>query len=145
MVLAQFGDSNINFGGMDANMLSTGTNFDPKEIRGKVNSWVKTNSHLPSRIAPADLLRAAKEKGGSDYALTAMQAMATLKTATANNVAGMEQAASNYGKAMMKLDQRVQGIRQDYGVAEIQYGVQTGVSNSEYGGYKQAAQSHWDF
>lgn len=145
MVLAQFGDSGINFGNMNANMLSTGTNFDPKDVRGKVNQWVKQNAHLPSQIKPNDLLKAAKEKGGSDAALMAAQEMAALKQATANNVVGIEQAASGYGKAMMKLDQRIQGIRADYGRAEVQYGIQSGVAGAEFGGYKQAAQAHWDF
>lgn len=145
MVLAQFGDSGINFGDMDANMLSTGTNFDPKDIRGKANAWVKQNAVLPSQIKPGDLLKAAKEKGGSDAALMAAQELSILKLATAQNVAGIEQTAVQYSKGMMKVDQRLQGIRADYGKAEIQYGIQSGVAGAEYGGYKQAAQAHWDF
>lgn len=145
MVLAQFGDSGINFGNMNANMLSTGTNFDPKDIRGKANQWVKQNAVLPSQIKPGDLLKAAREKGGSDIALMAAQELSSLKLATAQNVAGIEQAAVQYSKGMMKVDQRLQGIRADYGKAEIQYGIQSGVAGAEYGGYKQAAQAHWDF
>lgn len=146
MVLADFGGKgNIDFGNMDASNLSTGTKFDPKDIRGKVNQWVKQNAHLPSQINPADLLRAAKEKEGSDYAAFAAQEMANLKTATANNVVGIEQSASNYGKAMMKLDQRIQGVRADYGRAEVQYGVQSGITAAGFEGYKAAAQNHWDF
>lgn len=146
MVLADFGNSgSINFGGMNANMLSTNTNFDPKEIRGKANQWVKQNAILPLQIKPNDLLRAAKEKGGSDAALMAAQEYSSLKLATANNVAGIEQVASNHSKGMMKVDQRLQGIRADYGRAEIQYGMQTGIAGAEYGGYKAVAQNHWDF
>lgn len=145
MVLAMFGDSGINFGNMQSNQLSTNTSFDPKDIRGKANQWVKQNALLPSQIKPGDLLKAAKEKGGSDAALMAAQELSSLKLATANNVAGIEQAAVSYAKGMMKVDQRLQGIRSDYGRAEIQYGVQTGIAGAEYGGYKQAAQAHWDF
>lgn len=145
MVLASFGDNNINFGNMSANQLSTNTNFDPKDIRGKANQWVKQNAVLPSQIKPNDLLKAAKEKGGSDAALMAAQELSSLKLATAQNVAGIEQAAVQYSKGMMKVDQRLQGIRADYGRAEVQYGIQSGVAGAEYGGYKQAAQAHWDF
>lgn len=145
MVLADFGNGNVNFGDMNANNLSTGTNFDPKDIRGKVNSYIKQNAILPTQVKPADLLRAAKEKGGSDYALWAAQQMSALKSATVNNVIGLEQAASSYAQNMMSSDRRLQDIRAKYGQASIQHGVQTGMNGSEYGGYKQAAQNHWDF
>lgn len=146
MVLATFGgEGGINFGNMQSNQLSSNTNFDPKDIRGKVNQWVKQNALLPSQVKPGDLLKAAKEKGGSEMALAAMQEYSSLKLAAASNVAGIEQAAVGYAKGMMKVDQRLQGIRADYGHAEIQYGVQTGIAGAEFGGYKQAAQNHWDF
>jgi hypothetical protein len=146
MVLANFGGSgSVNFGNMDANGLSTGTNFDPKDIRGKVNSYIKKNAILPTQVKPSDLLTAAKEKGGSDYALWAAQQMSNLRAATVNNVIGLEQTASSYAQSMMTADRRLQDIRAKHGVAEIQHGVQTGMNTSEYGGYKQSAQNHWDF
>lgn len=145
MVLANFGSDGVNFGDMQGNMLSTNTRFDPKDIRGKVNSFIKQNALLPQQIKPNDLLKAAKEKGGSDYALWAAQQMSTLKTATVNNVIGLEQTASSYAQSMMSSDRRLQDIRAKYGIAEIQHGVQTGMNQSEFGGYKGAAQNHWDF
>lgn len=145
MVLASFGGNSINYGEMQASMLSSGATFDPKEIRGKANAWIKGNATLPSSVKPQDLLNAAKEKGGSDIAVYAAQQYASLKQATAANVAALEGVANSYSQNMMKLDQRIQAGRAGLGQAQMKYGIETGIQSAEYGGARAAAQNHWEF
>lgn len=145
MVLASFGGNSINYGDMHPSNLSVGANFDPKDIRNKVNSWVKKNATLPSSVKPQDLLNAAKEKGGSDIAVYAAQRFSSLKQATAANVVALEGIANSYSQSMMKLDQGIQAGRAGLGQAQMRYGIETGIQSAEYGGARAAAQNYWEF